>query len=602
MLPLEQSAHPRSQRLFFATFVLLVLVAPFYYQPNLGGEGLFLPYNATIWMAGLLLTAGGILVMLNRSTLILPRHGGLLLLFPAGLVLGAFLTGIERPAEWLIRLGVIVGGMLFWFALFQFRPGRRQLNQALWLLLISIGIQGLIGLSQALPDHPLSTLFPHASRGVPVGVYQQPNLHASMMATGIALALYMATTPAFLRLSWPLRLPLLLILALCTLNVFAIGSRVGLLGSAAVLVMIALGRFRLLARRRLITSALIASLALGTLGGISVNNGLLTALGKFERLTGEGVSADARLHIYRIAWRRFLDAPLIGHGIGSFQREFQDERALYAAEVKEFTLDNKRFSHPHNELLFWLVEGGLLAMAAILAGAVAVLWQLIQLGWQRGLGLAATLIPISLHTQVELPFYISTVHWFVLMFLLFVCFQSGRRVRQAPFSDSARLTMGGAALLLPALLIGFLTHCLLANAGIAQFLRTKGSEPRHLELALNNLYFREAGEFFWMRTLLYRDLKLQRQDNTELFIEWAEQFLEQIPDKQVYQDLARAHFHAGDRQQALQVLARARAIYPQDEHLEDLQTQIEQGHLKVGSTAAPTSAAAPAQPPASPAQ
>ncbi len=599
---LERTAHTRAQRTFFLSFFLLVLIAPFYYQPNLGGEGLMLPYSASIWIAGLLTMAAGLLAMLSRATLIIPRHSWLLMLFPAGLVLGGFLTGIERPSEWLVRLGVIVGGILFWFSLFQFRLTRRQLDAALYLLLASIMLQGLIGLSQLLPESPLSGYIPYVSKGAPAGVYQQPNLHASMMATGVALALYMATTPAFPRLSWPFRSLVLITLLLCTTNIFSTGSRVGLLGFAVVVVLIVAGRARLLLRRKLTATLLLLSLVTGASGGIAINSGVLTALGKLDRLTGEGVSSDARPHIYRVAWQRFLDAPLIGHGIGSFQREFQDERIEYYATEPNYVLDDKRFSHPHNELLFWMIEGGTLAILALAAGAAAVLWQLIQLGWQRGLALAATLFPITLHTQVELPFYISNVHWFVLMILLFLCFRNGRRERPVPFSDSARVMIRGATLVIPALLITFLTHSLVANAGIIQFMRSKGSEPGHLQLALNNIYFREMGEFFWMRTLLYRDIQLQQRDNTGLFIEWANQYLEQIPDKQVYQDLARAYLYLGQRDAALRTLARVRAIYPDDEQLARVEQQVERGELSAGSTAAASAAASPAQPPASPAQ
>lgn len=598
----DPCAQTRAQRTFFLTFFLLVMVAPFYYQPNLGGEGLMLPYNASLWIAALLLLAAGLMAMLNRPTLIIPRHSGLLMLFPMGLVLGAFLTGIERPAEWLVRLGVIVGGILFWFALFQFRLTRRQIDTALYLLLTSILLQAIIGLSQVMPDSSLSQLLPWVYRNVPSGVYQQPNLHASMMATGAALALYLATTPGFLRRHWSWQLLTLITLLLCTANIFTIGSRVGLLGLVAALLLMVMGRTRLLLRRRLTSVALILSLALGAGAGMMLNNGLMTALGKLDRLVGEGVSPDARPHIYRIAWHRFLDAPLIGHGIGSFQREFQDERVEYQQEVPDYALDDKRFSHPHNELLFWLIEGGSLALLAIAAGAAAVLWQLIQLGWQRGLALAALLLPITLHTQVELPFYISNVHWLVLMFLLFLCFQSGRRQRPAPFSESARITILGSSVLLPALLITFLTHSLLANAGIIQYMRSKGTQPVHLQTALDNLYFRELGELLWMRTLLYQDIHLKQQDNTALFIEWANQYLEQIPHKQVYQDLARAYLHQGKQQEALRTMARARAIYPKDETLSSLQQQIERGELIIGASSATSAAASQVPLPASPAQ
>lgn len=598
MPTLERTAGTRDQRVFFITFTLLALVAPFYYQPNMGGEGLFLPYNASIWIAGLLILAPGILTLMNSNRVVIPRHTWLLMLFPAGLILGGFLTGIDRPSEWLIRLGVIAGGMLFWFSLFQHRLDRRQTDAATYLLMAGIMLQGMIGLIQMLPDNPLQHWIPWVSaKTAPAGIYQQPNLHASMMATGLALAVYQGTTPAFSRLHWPFKALVLLTVLLCACNVMLSGSRVGLLGGLAALIFIFAGRYRQLARHKLITLGIVIAIAAGATMGTTINSGAIKAISKMDRLTaGEGVSSDARPHIYSIAWRSFLEAPLKGHGIGSFQKAFQDERPAYYADVPGYTLDDKRFSHPHNELLFWMVEGGLLALLSIAAAAIAVLWQLIQMGWQRGIAMAGLLIPISLHTQVELPFYISNVHWFVFLFLLFLIFQPGRKTKPLTMSTSARSICSASSLVLPSLLVVFLTHSLLANAGLIQYLRSKGAELKHLQPGLNDFYFREISQYYLLRTLLYVDIRNGTQENTQSFIDWAEAFLAQIPDKQTYQDLARAYLHQGKRSQAIATLDEVHAIYPDDKRLTHYTEQVKEGkiNLKSGASGADTQALQPA--------
>ena len=91
----------RPQILFFSLFSLLTLVAPLYYQQNLGGEGLYLPYNATTWIAALLLTAAGLLLALHRLQLVIPRYGLALFALPAGLLISGFVTGVGNPSEWL---------------------------------------------------------------------------------------------------------------------------------------------------------------------------------------------------------------------------------------------------------------------------------------------------------------------------------------------------------------------------------------------------------------------------------------------------------------------------------------------------------------------
>lgn len=594
---LERTALTREQRVFFLTFTLLVLIAPFYYQPNLGGEGLMLPYNASIWAASLITLAAGLISMLKHESFICPRHIGLLMLFPAGLVLGGFLTGIERPTEWLIRLGVILGGILFWFSLFQFRLTRRQVDTAIYLVLAGIMIQGLIGLSQILPDNPFKGIMPWVSGKVPAGIYQQPNLHASMMATGIALALYQATTPAFLRLRWPFKGLVLMTLLLASANIVTIGSRVGYLGLLIALTLLVASRHRLLIRRKLTVVLLIAAIAGGASIGLNTSDtGTVRAITKIERLTAnEGVSGDARPHIYRLAWQTFLQSPLIGHGIGSFQHVFQENRPAYYQQVPNYKLDDKRFSHPHNELLFWMIEGGLLALVSIAAAAVAVVWQLIQMGWQRGAAMAALLAPIALHTQVELPFYISNVHWIMLLILLFLCFQSGKRERGLNLSRPAQSGIRVTTLVATPLLIMFLAHAVLASAGIVQYMRSKGTQPKHLAPALNDFYFREMGEYFWMRSVLYRELHQNTKEHTQEFIDWAQRYTQQSPDKQLYTDIARAYLHLGEKQRAIKTLTHVRAIYPDDRQLEKFEEAVVSGKLTTDTN----NEASPSQLPAS---
>ncbi|WP_188747002.1 PglL family O-oligosaccharyltransferase [Marinobacterium zhoushanense] len=559
-----------------------------------------LPYNASIWAASLITMTGGLFAMLKHETFVYPRHFGLLMLFPAGLVLGGFLTGIERPAEWLIRLGVILGGMLFWFSLFQYRLTRRQVDTAIYLVLASIMIQGLIGLSQILPNNPFKGLMPWVSGKVPAGIYQQANLHASMMATGIALALYQATTPAFLRMRWPFKALVLMTLLLASANIVTIGSRVGYLGLVIALTLLILSRGRLLFRRKLTTALLVAAIAGGAAIGLNASDtGTIKTLAKIERLTAnEGVSGDARPHIYRLAWHTFLQSPLIGHGIGSFQHVFQENRPAYYQQVPNYKLDDKRFSHPHNELLFWMIEGGILALLSIAAAAVAVVWQLIQMGWQRGAAMAALLAPIALHTQVELPFYISSIHWIILLILLFLCFQSGKQVRRIQLSRPAQNGVRVTALFATPLLIIFLAHALLATSGLVQYMRSKGTQPKHLAPAMNDFYFREMGEYFWMRALLYREMHQKVTDHTQEFIDWAHHYTQQTPDKLVYTDIARAYLHLGEQQQAIETLAHVRAIYPDDKQLEKFEDAVVSGRF----TADTSDEATPSPLPASQAQ
>ena len=123
-----------SQRMLYALFTLTFLILPFYYQDNLGGEGMSLPFNAVIWVGVVALVGTGLLVMIHQGVWVKTPYLGLLGFFPLGIVISGFISGMDRPGEWLVRLGVIVGGMLFWFAILQFRLKRRDIENLLYLL------------------------------------------------------------------------------------------------------------------------------------------------------------------------------------------------------------------------------------------------------------------------------------------------------------------------------------------------------------------------------------------------------------------------------------------------------------------------------------
>jgi len=224
-------------------------------------------------------------------------------------------------------------------------------------------------------------------------------------------------------------------------------------------------------------------------------------------------------------------------------------------------------------------EGGLLALFSIFAAVVAVLLQLTRLGWQRGGAVASLLIPITLHTQVELPFYISTFHWLVLLVMLYVCFYFGARSREVRLSLGAERLITGSVFIAVPLVSVFLMHSLLAQTGIMQYLKGRGTQPSHLSIALNNLYFRETGEYFTMRAVLYSGLQNQNAEQVTLFSEWAQSFLRQLPDIQIYKDLAIALQYSGRQNEAQALLDKAHSIYPGENSVASMRETLINGGL-----------------------
>ncbi|STW66278.1 lipid A core-O-antigen ligase [Klebsiella michiganensis] len=75
-------------------------------------------------------------------------------------------------------------------------------------------------------------------------------------------------------------------------------------------------------------------------------------------------------------------------------------------------------TYPHNDLLFWWVEGGAVALLGLLVLGVSGFWLLLRRPGVRQLALLACLMPILLHTQLEYPLYQSPVHWLFVLILV----------------------------------------------------------------------------------------------------------------------------------------------------------------------------------------
>jgi len=151
---------------------------------------------------------------------------------------------------------------------------------------------------------------------------------------------------------------------------------------------------------------------------------LINSLGDAARSETSIQSSGERYYVYTHSLRMIMEKPFLGWGYGRFQHDFLHSFADWRAAqpinqpdiVEPFITQN--YSHPHNELLLWGVEGGLLPVIAILAFAGWVGWRL----WRHGsMGervlLAALIAPLAIHSMTEYPSYHSQASW--LSFLIF---------------------------------------------------------------------------------------------------------------------------------------------------------------------------------------
>ncbi len=542
---------------------VLFLVAPFYYHPNIGGEGLRIPNNITVWMMATIIIGYSLHLVLKRPTFVIPKYFAYIAAFPILITLSGFVTGVEQPLTWLFRLLFIWGGLAFFFSLFQHGLRQGRLDRILFVIVISALLQALVGVAQIFLQADMPFWLPKSPNGVPSGLFQQINNQATYQVTAIMIVAYLITRP-FIRFAKPWLISLLILSVLCAGFLVAVsGSRIGALTLFLGLLIIIPSQWQRFKQRKKMALIAVAALMIGiSVGGVVGNS---NAIDKTLAMQS-GYSGSARLGIYTIALDLIKQQPVFGYGVGSFGRVFQYARPDFYEAHPDAVLPNQFVSHPHNETLFWLVEGGLIAGVGLLAVLIAVILALKKLGWQRGGAYAAMLLPIGLHTQVELPLYMSGLHWFVFIVLLVV-------INQYQISNKTKTITVSLIQLIKVILVifvvvfmAFFAHTIRSNWDFVAFYKgEQNDEP--LPYASKNPYLSEQARWIDMSALMYSSMQYGQKDNVQYYVNWAEKLLLEKPDVALYGKLVDAYQFLGNKSAYCASAERGLALYPDAERL-----------------------------------
>lgn len=553
-----------SQKAGLISIAVIFLLCSLYFQPNIGGEGLFLTYNISIWIGIALSISLAIFLTIRDQIFTYTRFWPGLLAFPLCVITSGYIADTLTPVEWLFRQLYIIAGVTFLFGLFQFRWSNRDLDRLLYILLFAGLIQAIYGSVQLIwPGNISPFLAPSASQ--PYGIFQQINLQASFQATSLLIALYAITRPSFKSQQVWKQLLVLVCIFTSSYMVARVGSRVGIVGALIGILAIISGRYLQFKANKFIIPLILVLISGGAWLGKS---GLLSSYSKFADLTGDLVAIQGtatRKNIYAIGIDLTLQKPLVGHGIGSFQQVWQDSKADFLEQHPHAAFPPSRLSHPHNEILFWSVEGGLVALSGLLIAAATVIYAAFQCGWRRGITYLGLMFPIGLHTQVELPFYISSLHWALFLLLFFLVLQHHRRSKQVNLSIAATKSIQVCALLIFIGTAGFMYSANKGNDAIVAFLDKRMSDLSLLQPAMDNTYFNETAELYLMRTLMLRSLQANNYDFLPEYISWAETFIRSRPIPQMYVDLYQAYKAMGEDQKASDIFNRGKQIYPRNQ-------------------------------------
>ncbi|MHA7000951.1 PglL family O-oligosaccharyltransferase [Aeromonas schubertii] len=546
-------------------WALWLLLGMHFFMHNPGGAGLYLPFNAIGWVFASLLMGLGLWVCTQKGVVRLSR---------LWLGLGVMASLLWLPMLWgdanlrdyaLPRLLGLMGGVLFLFSLYQSLTRDDGRHWLLNLLLGAVAIELTLGLVQFFLLIPGNWIGYDTAVNRPYGIFQQPNVMASFMATGLAVALWQEGSASFSRgASW-LRAyllfgtPLLLVV---------LQSRVGQLGGGAVVLMM----LPMLSQNRAWRRPLLL-VALGIVVGFAALYLVEGARRGMEIYQSGGM----RSIYWPYAWQLILQKPWLGWGYGGFEslflHSYMAEKALNPSMVQiEYNLD-----HPHNELLYWGVEGGLLPILVLLAMAGMLLWRLRGQRWPRALALLALVTPMALHTQTEYPFYHSIVHWFLFLTLIWFIDEECEEMTRPGIRTLVyphRLLLRFLALAIPLLVVPFMATALHTAWVVTKYERGGFKEPDLLLKVVNPVAWLTRVEFDVNGVRLAVGLQTKNRQELEAYIAWARDFVRHTPRVNIYAGMIEATLALGEGDAARAILSQARLLYPDDPQLGALSRRL----------------------------
>ncbi len=543
---------------------VLFLLAPLYYHPNLGGEGLRIPHNITIWLVATIFIAYTFHKILKAREYVIPKYFWMIAAFPVLATLSGFIAGVEQPLKWLFRLLFIWGGLAFFFALFQMRLSQARIDRLLYLITLSALIFSVIGILQIWLKLDMPYLLPKHPDGRPSSLFQQINNMATYQVTAIFIAVYLSMRP-WLRSGYLFKRVILLITVLLAAFIVAIsGSRIGaltLIVSMLVVLPVILRNWR---KHRLVL-AVLGAVVLGIFTGNLTGSDRL--IDKTEALQS-GYSAEARLGMYSISLGLIAESPIVGHGIGSFGPEWQFAKPAFYKEHPDAKLPEEFVSHPHNELIQWLVEGGLLAFAGMVLVVIGVVLAGTRTTFKRASLYAAMLVPIALHTQVELPFYLSALHWLLFMLLLFVVMHHKVQHKKIGLTVAATNLLKYSSLSVAAILVVFYAHSTRSNWDFVAYYQGKQMQ-NPLPYAYQNPYLGEQARWIDLSAMMYSSIEKNIPENVRYYINWGEQLKAHHPDVDLYIKLVDAYEFIRDKTNYCSTANEGLTIFPTSGRLQN---------------------------------
>ncbi|MGG4608401.1 PglL family O-oligosaccharyltransferase [Providencia sp. Me31A] len=529
------------------------------YLPNLGGAGLSLPLNIiTGFFISFLIVLINV-IKINKNYYHYSVSGNFISIGLIILILLCFVSPREYQYNAYLTAYWLVGALLFYQVLMQVYISKTGFEIILWGILSACFIESILVIAEVFNLLPILWLpYPPVFEGRPYGIFQQVNVLSSFVCTGIASAIGLLMIIRDIK--WYSFFAIIFSLILISAILPLTQSLTGYL--SLFLIIIVFYFFAKYHRRKFLYafSAIIIGIIIGHGVKIGVN---------IPDFTESKLQTS---HIRWILWQYslvlFSENILLGTGVGSFETVFLDRFGGALLGVGE-----KTFSHPHNEILRWVVEGGLIGISAVLCILLGGLYLMRTSLRNKNKNYICLFIasPIVLHMMTEFPLLVSMPHGVILILLL--------RCADIPAKKFKLNTVVSYLLKGIAIISGSVSMVLLYfTLQTQQYLTYIERTGQQFILSLG-----EAKYNHWQYVLINDRYQLDlnmgyllNYNNTQdfrylnLFKNWAELYSRSYPDVNVYYSWILVLDMLGEKEEMNRVIKKAIYLFGEDERIEQL--------------------------------
>ena len=545
-------------RKFLIALAVLFILAMHFFMPNPGGAGLALSFNATTWIVFSFALGIGFYHIARNQTL---RFSKLTigLFISAGIMTVPILypnANIELATNKLIGLWC---GFLFFVVLQQFHFSNKHRQRLLWFIVLAVIIEAIFGLIQYLYLKPGNPFGYNTVANRPYGIFQQPNVMASFLATGLVIASYLLARQPYKYSRKLSDIYLLYAVPVLTLPLLvALASRTGWLASIIAVLLVIPYMYRYTTKKRF--THWVSSIVAGLMLSVVV---MYIAFPDGGGLAAEKVNMEsARTYTFPQTLDMVIEKPFTGYGYGKFESAYMLYTARQHALNNNYPAGLPSMDHPHNELLYWGVEGGLLPILGIFLAMALVLHRIYQAKRGTRLALLGLFIPIVLHSQLEYPFYHSLAHWLTFIILLYWVDQRVSRYRQVGFTNITKALLRVLSLIFPIILTFYMVSALHTNYILTKFESTRPTNPDILNQVSNPVVWKDR--FDWDVYSTFLNIGLYKQDPSLIqpYIDWSLKIIKDKPRPAFYNNLILAYQGLDDSSKAEQIRAEAQFLFP----------------------------------------